>query len=66
MEKPQSKYITWREILDSFNNVGESRLSDRAVLYQNGEFIPIDLIEIELPEIDDCRIVAITLEELDG
>lgn len=54
--------ITWRDIQTSLHNVDDNRLDDPAVFYDaNGETIAIDMLEIEVPEINDSRLVSIPL-----
>ena len=60
-----AEYITWRDLIKSFENIEENRLDDRATLWENGEFKPVDLLEIDCPEINDSRLVVIKLEDLD-
>ena len=58
--------ITWRDILTSLNMVDKGRLDDPAVLFDGeGDTKPLDVLVIDVPEIGDERLVAITLENID-
>ena len=50
--------ITWRDILQSLNSITDDRLDDPAVIVIGDELIPIDVLEIEIPEIGDNRLMA--------
>jgi len=54
--------ITWRDILTSLNMVDKDRLDDPAVLFGAFWTKPLDLLVIEVPEIGDERLVAVTKE----
>ena len=56
---------TWREILESLNSTTDERLDDPAVMWWEVEFAPLELLEIEIPEIGDQRLVALPLEEVE-
>lgn len=55
--------FTWRDIVESLNLVEDNRLDDPAVVLIDGDTIEIDLIEINVPEIGDDRLVAMPIDE---
>ena len=49
--------ITWRHIRDSLDAV-EGRLDDPAVVDIDGELIQFDLLQVDVPEIGDDRLIG--------
>ena len=57
--------ITWRQIKESLGNVDAQRLDDPAMVIVNGDRFNIDLIEIEVDEIQDDRLVGVPTKDIE-
>ena len=56
--------ITWGDIRDSLYMVDKGRLSDPAIMMVDNELVPFDVLESEIPEIGDKRLVAVPQSEI--
>lgn len=50
--------VTWRDIQKSLDNVEDDRLDDPAVLNVADDYLPIDLLEVEIAEVGENRLIA--------
>lgn len=50
--------ITWRMIKDGLNRVADERLDDPAVVDVNSDLIQFDILQVDVPEIGDDRLVG--------
>lgn len=57
--------ITWRDVMLSMYRSSHGRLDDPAHVIIDGELVEIDLVEMEVDEIGDDRLVAIPTQELE-
>lgn len=57
--------ILWRDILKSLELVDNDRLDDRAVILVGAELLEFDLLELEIDEIGDARIIGVLTNEND-
>ena len=61
--------ITYRDILATLNIVkkwglrGRGGLDDPAMVLVDGEFMPVDLLEMEIEEIGDKRLVFVPVDD---
>lgn len=58
-----SDIVTWRDIKNSLLSISDNRLDDIAAIEINGELVNFDVVEIEVDEIDDNRLVAYPTSE---
>ena len=55
---------TWRDILKTLENIDDSRLDDIAAISIDDDIYPIELLEVEIDEIGDDRLIAYRVADL--